>query len=89
MNKVKEMYVTYATISGSKYVLTIMEDDSLSLTWYHGASRVQEINPKIVKKGTESSTYVEYGASNLFGTRPSMPFLKCNGEVEDRWEKIK
>lgn len=87
MGKPLEVYLTQGNITDSKYVLMVMEDGTLMLIWYYNASRVVENDPTMVKRG--NTTYIEYGAPNLFGTRPMIPFMVKDGELDVRWEKIK
>lgn len=87
MSKPLEIYITQGNMTDSKYVLMLMEDGTLMLIWYYFRTKVSENNPTMVKKG--NCTYIEYGAPNLFGTRPMIPFMTKDGILEERWEKIK
>ena len=85
---VKELYVSEGNVVGSTYVLMILEDGTLSLTWYMGNQKVEEDNPTISKR-YDGSMKVEYGEENLFGARQVLCFVDSSGKLEDRWDRIK
>lgn len=85
---VKELYVSEGNVVGSTFVLIVLEDGTLSLTWYMGNKSVKEDNP-IISKRYDGSMKVEYGEENLFGVRQVLCFVDSSGKLEDRWERIK
>lgn len=85
---VKELYVSEGNVVGSTFVLIVLEDGTLSLTWYMGNKSVKEDNP-IISKRCDGSMKVEYGEENLFGVRQVLCFVDSSGKLEDRWERIK
>jgi len=85
---VNELYVSKGNVVGSTFVFMIMENGTPILMWYMGNSSVKEHNPTINKK-TNGSMVIEYGSPNLFGVRQTLPFVDANGELEEKWEKIK
>lgn len=89
MDSVKEIYVSDGNIADSKYTLIIMSDGTVRLTWYQGAVRSIEKEPIIVKRGIGNCAFIEYGVPNLFGIRASLPFMDEEGDLVERWEKIK
>ena len=85
---VKELYVSEGNVVGSTFVLIVLEDGTLSLTWYMGNKSVKEDNP-IISKRYDGSMKVEYGEENLFGVRQVLCFVDSSGKLENRWERIK
>jgi hypothetical protein len=85
---VKELYVSEGNVVGSTFVLIVLEDGTLSLTWYMGNKSVKEDNP-IISKRYDGSMKVEYGEENLFGVRQVLCFVDSSGKLEDRWDRIK
>lgn len=85
---VKELYVSEGNVVGSTFVLIVLEDGTLNLTWYMGNKSVKEDNP-IISKRYDGSMKVEYGEENLFGVRQVLCFVDSSGKLEDRWERIK
>ena len=85
---VKELYVSEGNVVGSTFVLMVLEDGTINLTWYMGNKSVKENNP-IISKRYDGSMKVEYGEENLFGVRQVLCFVDSSGKLEDRWERIK
>ena len=85
---VKELYVSEGNVVGSTFVLMVLEDGTINLTWYMGNKSVKENNP-IISKRYDGSMKVEYGEENLFGVRQVLCFADSSGKLEDRWERIK
>jgi hypothetical protein len=85
---VKELYVSEGNVVGSTFVLIVLEDGTLSLTWYMGNKSVKEDNP-IISKRYDGSMKVEYGEENLFGVRQVLCFIDSSGKLEERWNRIK
>jgi hypothetical protein len=85
---VKELYVSEGNVVGSTFVLIVLEDGTLNLTWYMGNKSVKEDNP-IISKRYDGSMKVEYGEENLFGVRQVLCFVDSSGKLEDRWDRIK
>ena len=85
---VKELYVSDGNVVDSTYVFMILEDGTLSLTWYMGNQKVEEDNPTISKR-YDGSMKIEYGEENLFGVRQVLCFIDSSGQVEERWDRIK
>ena len=85
---VKELYVSEGNVVGSTFVLIVLEDGTINLTWYMGNKSVKEDNP-IISKRYDGSMKVEYGEENLFGVRQVLCFVDSSGKLEDRWERIK
>lgn len=85
---VKELYVSEGNVVDSTYVFMILEDGTLSLTWYMGNQKVEEDNPTISKR-YDGSMKIEYGEENLFGVRQVLCFIDSSGQLEERWDRIK
>ena len=85
---IKELYVSEGNVVGSTFVLMVLEDGTINLTWYMGNKSVKENNP-IISKRYDGSMKVEYGEENLFGVRQVLCFVDSSGKLEDRWERIK
>lgn len=85
---VKELYVSDGNVVDSTYVFMILEDGTLSLTWYMGNQKVEEDNPTISKR-YDGSMKIEYGEENLFGVRQVLCFIDSSGQLEERWDRIK
>ena len=85
---VKELYVSDGNVVDSTYVFMILEDSTLSLTWYMGNQKVEEDNPTISKR-YDGSMKIEYGEENLFGVRQVLCFIDSSGQLEERWDRIK
>jgi hypothetical protein len=85
---VKELYVSEGNVVGSTFVLIVLEDGTLNLTWYMGNKSVKEDNP-IISKRYDGSMKVEYGEENLFGARQVLCFVDSSGKLEYRWDRIK
>lgn len=85
---VRELYVSEGNVVGSTFVLIVLEDGTINLTWYMGNKSVKENNP-IISKRYDGSMKVEYGEENLFGVRQVLCFVDSSGKLEDRWERIK
>ena len=85
---VKELYVSEGNVVGSTFVLIVLEDGTLNLTWYMGNKSVKEDNP-IISKRYDGSMKVEYGEENLFGVRQVLCFIDSSGKLEERWNRIK
>lgn len=88
MIKAKEVYVTNANTPNSRYVLMRMIDGTLKFNWYDEESVIHEEEPILVKKG-DGSMKLEFGEKNLFGIRQNLPFIDSDGNLEDRWDRIK
>ena len=87
MSKVKEMYETDGICSGVKYLLTIMDDGSVSLTFYNGTFKRDEPNVEITTIGDNGGRRVEYGTANVTS---SFPFKRySDGELDEKWIRIK
>ena len=87
MAKVSEIYAADASIGGSKHVLSVMDDGTLGLMWYHGDSRVPEKDPVMVSVGGDR--FIEFGVPNLFGLRQRTRFMSKSGILDEKWERIK
>ncbi len=85
---IKEMYVSRKDVLKSRYILTIMDDGSLNLSWYMGDMKVEEKEPTLSRR-YDGSMKIEYGEKNLLGVRQTMCFSDSNGKLEKEWEKIK
>ena len=85
---VKELYVSEGNVVDSTYVFMILEDGTLSLTWYMGNQKAEEDNPTISKR-YDGSMKIEYGEENLFGVRQVLCFIDSSGQLEERWDRIK
>ena len=87
MSKVKEMYETDGICPGIKYLLTIMDDDSVTLTFYNGSFKKDEPNVEIIAIGDNGGKRVEYGTVNV---KSSFPFRRySDGTLDERWTRIK
>ena len=81
---VRELYEGDGAI-GSKYLLTIYEDGTLKLTWYHMDTCIEEENPVLIPAG--KGLRIQYGSNNC---RSSIGFSKySDGSLDKRWTKIK
>ena len=87
-NNIKEMYVSRKDVLKYRYVLCIMYDGSVTLSWYMGDMKVDEKEPTLCRR-YDGSMKIEYGEKNLLGVRQTMCFSDANGKLEKEWEKIK
>ena len=86
MGIAREIYESDGTTSGTKYILTINEDDSVKLVLYNGAFKFEEHNVHIVDIGPNGGKRIEYGTSNV---QSSIPFRRyTDGTIDNRWTKI-
>lgn len=69
-----------------KYIFTIYEDDSISVTSYFNKPKEEE-NVSLVDVGTKGGKRIEFGNSSV---KSSLPFKNfSNGELDERWQRIK
>ena len=86
MGIAKEIYEIDGFMSGSKYVLTINEDESVQLDYYEGTTRITECNPQIVPCGNNGGKRLEFGTSTV---KSSFPFKNYNdGKLDSKWTQI-
>jgi hypothetical protein len=82
----KEIYSCDGIIKGSKYLLYIMEDETLELKWCYENHTIDELNPQIEDCGYGTRLY--YGKDNNSEPRSSIPFKNVKGILSKDWEKI-
>ena len=86
MGIAKEIYEIDGFMNGSKYVLTINEDNSVQLEYYEGSTRIVEPNVEIVDGGNNGGKRLEFGTSTV---KSSFPFKNYNdGKLDSKWTRI-
>lgn len=85
---VKEIYVTDGITTKSHYVLMLLEDGTVRLTWYYEDTRVEKKDPCLVK--CLNGMNIEFDSPHEDGTRSFMEFLDYDsGKLCENWERIK
>lgn len=77
----KEIYEMDGIVNGSREILTIMDDGSLTYKVYIGDKVIDYENPTLVPCG--KGQRIQYGSGS------SSPFKDyANGELDKKWTKI-
>ena len=83
----KEIYEIEGIINGSREILSVMEDDSLSFKTYIDDRVIDWDNPELVPCG--KGQRLHYGSMSGSGLRSSIPFRNYDdGEISKKWTKI-
>ncbi len=88
MDNVKEIYVGEVGYSNCHYVLMIKDDGTLNLNWYFGDLKHHE-KDAVLEKNADGSMDIVLKKTSSNGIKRKVPFMDKNGNLNEKWSKIK